>query len=808
MINKVVLLIVFFVTVVSSNFYGQEITVIDKITQERIPGVLIYSKNPKVNVRGNAEGRFQLNSFQGCDSIFISYPEYEVYISSYSLMSSIRTLELSEKALSVSEMVVTASRWGEDQAKTSSKITKLNLKELGILEPQTSADLLESTGYVFVQKSQFAGGSPQLRGFGTNRVMIVVDGVRMNNAIFRSGNLQNIISLDGNSLESAEVQFGPGSVIYGSDAIGGVMNFTTKLAKYSQDSAKSYVKTTLFTRYSSASNESTSHLGFNYGRKKWAFFTGATFSRFGDLKTGKYGDNSFLRPTYQTTINGLDTTLNNNNSRVQLNSGYSQLNVLQKINFKPNERWEVNYGFNFSKSSDAPRYDRLIQDNNGDGQLDVAEWYYGPQEWMMHRITVFNTPVKSKIYDNLRITAAYQKHLESRHDRKMSSDKLRHQFEKVNAFSLNIDFTKKITKRAAVYYGAEGVFNKVSSYAYRESINNGIKEVINPRYPNNSVWQTYGAYANLKFELTEKWILNSGMRYSVYAINAEFDTSLFAFPVSQISNSNNALNGSMGLVYNPNKKTRLYFNVSSGFRAPNIDDVGKVFDSEPGSVIVPNVDLKPEYAYSAEIGIVKTFKSVVKMDGAIYYTYLDNALARSSFKFDNQDSILYEGELSQVLAIQNINNAYVYGVQGGVEVILGKGFTIKSMISYQKGFEYNSDSAFYFPKSHVVPTFGRTAFSFKRRHIHLEFYAVYHGEMKHKDLPLQERDDYVYAKDKNGNAYAPSWYTLNFKGAYFFNKHLSLNAGVENFTNQLYRTFGSGISASGLNVTISVKANF
>ena len=807
-INKVVLLIVFIVALVPRNSFGQEITILDKITQERIPGALIYSNNPNIKVRGNTEGRFMLDAFKGCDSVFISYPEYEIYISSYMLLSKTITLELSEKALSVSEMVVTASRWGENQAKTSSRITKLNLKELGLLEPQTSADLLESTGYVFVQKSQFAGGSPQLRGFGTNRVMIVVDGVRMNNAIFRSGNLQNVISLDGNSLESAEIQFGPGSVIYGSDAIGGVMNFTTKLAKYSPDSTRSFVKTKLFTRYSSASNESTSHLGFNYGRKKWAFFTGATFSRFGDLKTGKYGNNSFLRPTYQSTVNGVDTTIANNDPRLQINSGYAQFNILQKISFKPNEKWEVNYGFNFSKSTDAPRYDRLIQDADGDGQLDKAEWYYGPQEWMMHRITVLNTPENKKIYHNLRITAAYQKQLESRHDRKMGSNQIRHQFETVNALSLNVDFTKKIKKRTTIYYGTEGVFNKVGSNAYRESITDGTQDVINPRYPNNSIWQTYGVYANLKFELTEKWIFNTGARYSVYGINAEFDTSLFAFPVTRLSNSNSALNGTVGLVYNPNNKMRLYLNVSTGFRAPNIDDIGKVFDSEHGSVIVPNIDLKPEYAYNAEIGFVKTFSGVVKVDGAVYYTYLYDALARSAFLFGGEDSILYEGVMSQVLAVQNISNAYVYGVQGGVEILLGKGFSIKSMISYQKGFEYSLDSMGYFPKTHVAPTFGRTSLSFKKRHIYLSLYAVYHGEMKHKDLPLQERNDHVYAKDNDGNAYTPSWYTLNFKGAYFFNKHLSLNIGVENITNQLYRTFGSGFSGAGINVITSVKVTF
>ncbi len=790
------------------NVYAQEITVLDQVTQERIPGVKVYSNTPKVQVIANSEGRFQLDDFKGCDTIYLSYASYETRTFSYEELKKVVWIELSDVHLAVSEVVVTANRWGQDKSKISSRISKLNLKDLGIIEAQTMADLLEATGYVFVQKSQLAGGSPQLRGFGTNRVMIVVDGVRMNNAIFRSGNLQNIISLDGNSLESAEIQFGPGSVIYGSDAIGGVMNFTTLEPKFSTDSLKSLMKTTVFTRYSSASNESTSHLSFIYGTKTWATSTAITYSRFGDLTTGKYGDKHFLRPTYQTTINGIDSTVINPNPRKQVESGYEQINLLHKITFKLKKNWDLTYGLNFSTTSNAPRYDRLVQDDNNDGALDNAEWYYGPQQWMMHRVSLVNQTEKKPFYDNLRITLAYQNFKESRHDRKNGNSLIRRQFEEVNAFSMNVDLQKKWGSRMVFFYGLEGVFNHVGSYAYKESVNDGTQTVINPRYPNNSLWQTYGAYFSSKYELNEKWTINAGIRYSFYNIEAKFDTTLFAFPSTSVSNLNGALNGSLGLVFNPSVYSQFYTNVSTGFRAPNIDDVGKVFDSQPGSVIVPNVNLKPEYAYNAEIGFVQAIKSLLKIDGAIYGTYLDNALARSTYQFNGQDSMVYDGVNSQVLAIQNVSNAYVYGFQGGIELVFGKGFTLKSMISYQKGFEYNIDSASYFPKLHVAPLFGRTSLEYERRHLQIEIYAVYQAKMNADDIALTERGRYKYATDENGLSYTPSWYTINVKGAYFFNKHLSMNIGVENITNQLYRTSGSGISAPGINFTASIKAVF
>ncbi len=786
---------------------AQEITVLDEVTQERIPGVKVYSIEPKVQVIADLNGRFQLEDFKGCDTIYISYPDYETKIFLYKDLQKVVWVELSDEHLTVSEVVVTANRWGEDKSKVAGKIEKLNLKDLGIFEAQTTADLLEASGYVFVQKSQLAGGSPQLRGFGTNRVMIVVDGVRMNNAIFRSGNLQNIISLDGNSLESAEIQFGPGSVIYGSDAIGGVMNFTTIQPKFSTDSLKPKVKTTIFTRYSSASNESTTHLDFNYGTEKWATSTAITFSHFGDLKTGKYGNSYFLRPTFQTTMNGVDTTVVNPDPRKQIETGYNQVNFIHKLIFKLNEKWNLSYGLNFSKSSNAPRYDRLIQDVDNDGVLDKAEWYYGPQEWVMNRLSVVNQD-EHVLFDHLRITLAYQNFKESRHDRKTGNTLIRRQFEKVDALSLNIDFQKKWGERTVFFYGAEAVFNYVGSYAYKESILDGSQTIINPRYPDKSTRQTYGLYFSSKFDLSEKWTLNSGVRYSIYLIDAKFDTTLFAFPSTEVTNNSGALNGSLGLVFNPSIYSQFYVNFSTGYRAPNIDDIGKVFDSEPGSVIVPNVNLKPEYAYNAEFGIVQAIKSHLKIEGAIYGTYLENALARSPFQFDGQDSILYEGVYSQVLAIQNVSNAYVYGVQGGVEFVFGKGFILKSMISYQKGFEYSIDSASYFPKAHVAPLFGRTSIAYKRRHLHIEVYTIYQGRMDYEDMPLLERDDFEYAKDENGLSFTPAWYTINVKGAYFFNKHLSLNLGLENITNQLYRTVGSGISAPGINFTTSLKVVF
>src|SRR5688500_14572559 len=154
------------------------------------------------------------------------------------------------------EVVFSVNKWEQKTNEVPNKIVKINMNTAKVWNPQTAADLLGQTGTVFIQKSQLGGGSPMIRGFATNRVLLVSDGVRMNNAIYRSGNLQNIISIDALSTQTAEVIFGPGSLVYGSDAIGGVIDFHSLEPGFSTGS-KILVKGSALARYSSANNENS-----------------------------------------------------------------------------------------------------------------------------------------------------------------------------------------------------------------------------------------------------------------------------------------------------------------------------------------------------------------------------------------------------------------------------------------------------------------------------------------------------------------------------------------------------------------------
>ena len=360
----------------------------------------------------------------------------------------------------IDEFVVSANRWEQNKMEVPNKIVQVRKPEIDFTNPQTAADLLSSSDEVFVQKSQLGGGSPMIRGFATNRVLIVVDGVRMNTAIFREGNVQNVISLDPNIMESTEIIFGPGAIVYGSDAIGGVMNFNSRKALLST-SEKTNVKVEAMGRRSTANKETTGHVNFNIGGSKIAFLSSVTFSTFGDLMMGNNRHPDYIRPHYQKQLDGVDSMFVNTNPNLQVGTAYSQYNFTEKLRFQPTERLNVVFANHISRSSDVPRYDRLIQYK--DDVLKYGDWYYGPQKWMMNSISADWKP-GSVLFDQMKTVIGKTGFRESRHDRKFDNPVIRQRYEKVVAYSANIDFEKSIGENE-IYYGAEAVFNDISSTA-------------------------------------------------------------------------------------------------------------------------------------------------------------------------------------------------------------------------------------------------------------------------------------------------------------------------------------------------------
>jgi hemoglobin/transferrin/lactoferrin receptor protein len=699
-------------------------------------------------------------------------------------------------------ITLSVNKWQQSRNEVPNKITRVVPQQIYHYNPQTAADMLAQTGTVFVQKSQLGGGSPMIRGFATNRVLLVVDGVRMNNAIYRSGNLQNIISIDPLTVENTEVIFGPGSLIYGSDAIGGVMAFRTLQPQFANDS-KHLVRGSAFARYASANNERTAHADVAVGTRKLSFLAAYTRSAFDDLRMGKNGrTENYIRPEYVERIGGQDVITQNSIPNVQRFSGYSQENFLGKVRYKASDAVELQYAFTYAGTGNAPRYDRLIQYRNG--ALRFAEWNYGPMLWRMHTLSALLTQ-KSGLADNISIVASYQNYEESRIDRARNSNTRTRQAEEVDAYSLNIDATKRLGP-GQVFYGLETVYNKVGSFGTQTNIANGASVNFATRYPNGSTWSTTGVYGSYKYDLSAITTLNGGLRYSYNRLNATFDPTFVPFPYKKANLSDGALTGNLGATYRPEKTWQFNGNISTGYRMPNVDDIGKLFESSPGNLTIPNPGLKPEYAVNFEAGFVKDVLHKFRLEGNLFHTILTDAVVRRPYTFNGSDSILFSGVQSRVEALQNVAKATVWGVQGSARFYVAKSLYLQAHANWIWGKETDDAKDEQVPLRHAPPFYGSAHVHYRKNKLHAEFYLFYNSEVVYDDLaPTERTKPDIYAKDADGHPFSPEWYTLNAKLSYQLHKNLFVAAGWENITDQRYRPYSSGIVAAGSNLIFSLR---
>ncbi|MEN9382761.1 MAG: hypothetical protein RI940_1644, partial [Bacteroidota bacterium] len=678
-------------------------------------------------------------------------------------------------------------------------ITDKNL----INQQANTADILTASGQVFVQKSQLGGGSPVIRGFEASRVLLMVDGVRMNSAIFRAGHLQNIISVDNMILDRVEILYGPSSTMYGSDALGGVVNMFTKNPMLNNKNTWKTNGNAVY-RNASGQNENRAHIDINIANNKWAFLTSFTNSSFGDLRQGNNRSSAYpdfgKRLFFVTRENGVDV-VNSNASKVniQKTTGYSQTDFLQKIFFKPNDNTEHLVNIQLSNSSDYNRYDRLTETSKG---LPVyAEWYYGPQVRNMAGYKLSKTKLKG-YFTELTFNTNYQHLEESRISRKLKSNNKDFRFEKVDIVGANLDLLHKDAK-GEVHFGIESYYDIVNSTAYRNNISTNINSAITTRYSDGPTSMAYQSlYAQHIKNLDAHWVLNDGIRLNLVQLNAQFkDTSLMHFPFTEAKQSNAAFTGNLGLVYNGDKGYRVAFGLSSGFRAPNIDDLTKVFDTKTGYVVVPNKDLKPEYTYNAEINISKN-TSLYSLGGSLFYTWFKNALVVDKFLWNGQAQISYQGVLSDVYATQNKAKANVYGfnVNGRLQIIHNTNLT--ATYTYTKG-TYD-DGLKEMPLDHIPPSYGRIGLKHGTNKLNAEIFSVFNGWKHIEDYNLNGEDNEIYAT-KDG---MPSWMTFNFSSSYAPTKNLSIGIQVENISDLNYRYFASGISAVGRNYIVNLKYSF
>lgn len=723
------------------------------------------------------------------------------------------------RSVNLQEVVVSVNRDKTRKINTPQHIVSVPKSFIDYANKQSTADLLSETGQVLVQKSQQGGGSPILRGFEASRILLVVDGIRMNNLIYRSGHLQNCITVDQFALKNMEVLFGPSSLNYGSDALGGTITFNTLSPTLAADGQTHTSEGHTVLRYGSANQEGTAHVDFNYGTEKFASLTSFTFSNFGDLRAGTTrnpflpDDDSYIESNiYVLPQDGKnDIMLYNDKPQLQKRSGYLQYDFMQKLLYKPNANSQHMINFQLSNTNNFNRYDRLSVTEVKDGELrpKFAEWYYGPQ---FRLLAAYHYDGRNQLgADRVHMAVAYQNVKESRHDRKFQKEELYNNWENVNIVSLNTDWIKFMDNHK-LHLGIDGTLSFLKSTANTENVLTGETSYNATRYPDGSnSMHTIEAFATHVWNINKKWSMHDGVRLG-YATTYSSVLNVDEFPFfggdSQRKN-NFTYSAAIGMNYLPTKTWKIALSASTAYRVPNIDNTSKVFDSKVSTVTIPNKDIRPEKTVSVDLNITKHIDNVLTWENVVYGTYYFDAITTARGTFMGESQMEYQGEMCDVYTYTNAKTAVLWGFSSSLTATPTRQTELYASFNYTYGRILSGEKKQ--PLDHIPPIYGRVGAAWltadgKGR---FDMYALYNGKKSVDSYNMDDEDNIDYATVKGADGEGmPAWFTINVKGSYNLNKSLTLQAGVENILDTQYRVFSSGINAPGRNVYAALRMTF
>jgi hemoglobin/transferrin/lactoferrin receptor protein len=796
----------------SKSMYSQQVRVVNGSIP--IPFVAVVNISTSEQVISDADGLVSLPTRNPSDTLVFRSMGYEIRMI---LPGEIigKFLRMDESPVSLEEVQI-LSNIVPDVADDLglNRVTSIGASaiENGV-PPGNTAELLQSSGQIHVQQSQQGGGSPVLRGFEANRVLLVVDGVRMNNAIYRSGHLQNIVTIDPNTLEQIQVIMGPNSVRFGSDALGGVIHFKTRRPRFRSNPSEPSYSGLISAQYKSVNNSFNVNAKAEAGGPRWGTVISFSQSEFGDLSMGSWrahGDSTWgLVPFIATRIDSVDSQMSNPDPEKQSPTGYTQNDFLHKLRLGiPGGAIETN--IQYSKSSNIPRFDK-INDFSGDS-LRWAEWNYGPQERLMTAVTweqYLGLP------GSLHTTFAFQKISESRIKRLFDSAFRTIQEEQVEVLSMSSIWKSSPFRGDGWKFeaGLDGQLNEVESTVKAQDpdgqdlVDPGFGGGLVTRYPNGgSNMRTFGAFTSAKRSLGEKEF-HFGLRYSVTSFDARFlDTEAFQLPFSELQSENGALTGSIAADIPLGANVSSISSLSSGFRHPNIDDAAKVRE-KGGYVLVPNDSLNAEYLYSLDESITWRHPSSglsVSVAGFVsLWTEIITPVHSTLYGPDSLkiDSLEIDGDFSRIQRNENSGNAIIRGATFEVNYPILENMNFKSSMNFTKGYLLDSNNS---PLAHIPPTFGKTSLEYSNKKWSLEAYALYCGAKNIDDYGPGSTDNIQEALETG----TPSWWTLNLESHILINEHLHAQLGVSNIFDLHYKSFASGISAPGRGAYITLHAIF
>lgn len=643
---------------------------------------------------------------------------------------------------SLEEVVVIAQRQQQQSLIVPYSVSVVKEDELSRLGSRNTPDALAGINGVFMQRTNFGGGSPFVRGVTGNQTLILVDGIRLNNSSFRYGPNQYLNTIDHNLITRIEVAKGTGSVQYGSDAIGGVINLVTYEPAFSQ-AGKNWTGA-LKARLMTGGMEKSVRGETGFQSEKFAFTAGIGKKDFGDVIGG-------------------DTTGR------QSPSGYQEWAFDMKGKWKLNKKWNLILAQQFLRQSHVPVYHKVRLENFALNEMN-------PQERLLTYARLRGHG-SSKWLEGIEFTVLYQATTEGRNSQKNGSSTLRKERDQIGTAGVTLDILSVIQNGWTSNSGVEVYLDRVNSSREDLSLSTGISTHSRGLYPDDSKYKSYSIYSLHHFAVG-RWMFDAGLRFNGFNIRLE-DTTL-----GKVSISPAAFVGNAAALYRIGKGQSLFLSTSTGFRAPNIDDMGTLgivdFRYE-----LPSSSLRPEKSIQTEIGYKYSFRRFSGVVSA-WYMHLKDIITR----------VKQEGQVIAGYSVyqkENTESAYIRGFETELAWELSRKMRVQGAVSYTFGQNLSKPE----PLRRIPPLNGQFGFAFREKKWRSS--VVWQFASKQSRLAQGDKDDNRIPKGGT-----PGWNTVNLYTDYML-KGIHLSAGLLNIFNEDYRTHGSGINGVGRSVWISLK---
>ena len=644
----------------------------------------------------------------------------------------------------LANVVVSASRQQISNLKTPYSVSVFQQKDIEKLASRATPDMLSNIPGVFIQKTNLGGGSAFVRGLTGNQTLLIIDGIRFNNSTFRYGPNQYLNNIDPSIISKIELLKGSGSVQYGSDALTGVVNFFTLQPEFT---AQKTFGGQLSARVATEGMELSEQLKMTYTSENTGIvFVGAN-KQFGDIVRG--GGLGLQRPT-----------------------GYNEWDFFGKIRQQLSKTWILEGLIQTTQQSQVPVFHKIQLENFKINEMDLQKY----QRSYLKAIGQYENPLFKKI----EFSVSQQTSIEQRKLQKNTSTTLRAERDEINTMGILADVQSQFSSTWSAHSGIDYFNDRINSTREDINLTNNSIKALRGLYPNNAGYQYQSVYSIHHLDL-DAWQIETGLRFHQNVASLP-DTTL---GLTKVKSS--ALVYSLGVARAISQGISIYANTSSGFRAPNMDDLGSLgivdFRYE-----LPAFDLKPEYSQNYEVGI-KISKAKFFQELTLFQTELENLITRIKTSQFIQAYPVYEK--------RNVDKAFLRGGEWSGRYDLSNSVSAKANISYVYGQSVTLNE----PMRRIPPLHGGFSLSYARKNLFLN-----------SELLFAATQDRLSAGDKADNRMnplgTPGWAIVNVQANYLFNSHFSVSLQAQNLGDVDYRMHGSGINGVGRSLWGQIHLKF